>query len=189
MKRQAQGDKEMSELKTIVLWSYHHPLLILPCTSGVRITNQTGGVSTNHPSVEGVLLPVPGNILGLVSALEDIHAGCGCSITDDEANKSITRDEADKIDAAFIANEIPFTVVRERLLESQEAWLFVRIRDKDECVPPVSEEFIYSSYALARRYNHNVSLEEIRAIHEADRTSMLGDFSGQEAILTWENCD
>lgn len=33
--------------------------LIVPCSSGVEWTNQVGGVSCQHPKVEGIYIPLP----------------------------------------------------------------------------------------------------------------------------------
>jgi len=38
--------------------------LVLPCKSGVYITNQTDGCCCRHPGVEGVFAPLPENIGG-----------------------------------------------------------------------------------------------------------------------------
>jgi hypothetical protein len=45
---------------TIELWDLDWPMgVIVPCESGVKFTNQTGGTMCAHPVIEGVFIPLP----------------------------------------------------------------------------------------------------------------------------------
>lgn len=181
----------MKTNKIVRIGRYPIPLLIVPCSSKLIVEHQTGGIACHQDRLEGVILPVPievhsGALDALNSKLEEIHPGC--------YGQPPTEDEANTLDTAFLELKIPLVVNRAKLQDSTEAWLHVRFRDKSErWLPPIPEAEIQSFYEDAKKYNPNpVTLEHIRGFLDASRigdTSIYADFSGQEAVLIWENCD
>lgn len=122
----------MAERRVIYLCEYPYPMLILPWPSGVVIAVQAGGDACTERSVEGLFLPLPirqienrqeNDLTTLAQHLEALHPGC--------RDRPITKEEADRIDSAFAVCAVPILVNRERLQESTEAWLPVRIRETE----------------------------------------------------------
>jgi hypothetical protein len=172
-------------LKTVDLLNYPYPALILPYPSGIMIKQQVAGLATEHRSVEGIFLPlpVPAHRLKLfMSALEAIHPGC---------YSEVTWDEACKLDDVLKQYNIPVDVNKGKRKESTESWVYVRLFGKDDKWPlkPSSD----SSYIkFAKKIKPDVTDAEIEAAYSWRifvNLDMLADFAGQEAILTWENCD
>lgn len=56
------------EKNIIQLWNSGDEYLIIKKASGIRYSNQTGGVMCNHPVIEGVLMPIP---CGITDDLEE----------------------------------------------------------------------------------------------------------------------
>jgi hypothetical protein len=146
-------------MKQVNLFGYPYPLLIIPCQSGMFITTQAGGLHCKHPSIEGIILPVPfaqyepfnDQLEKFKDAMElDANPGCGDIYT----SSDVTIEEADRTDAVFEKHQVPLKVNRDKLNESMEAWLYVHLQEG-----------------------------------ECDADDIIKDFVGQEAILTWENCD
>lgn len=184
----------MSDKRRVHFWEYPLPTLIYPCSSGIIFEAQAGGGACTHPEVEGVILPIQlqdtiENFLRLTSGLEEMDPGCH--------GQQIKTEEANELDLLFVECEIPLVVNRDRMKESTEAWLHVRIRRKDErWLPAKSEKEIQEFIAAAKTFNQCYGISEdekrIRAIFDACRAGdweVLGDFAGEEAILTWCNCD
>lgn len=172
-------------MKTIALRNHPYPALILPYPSGITIKQQVAGLATEHRSVEGIFLPlpVPRHRLKLfMSALEAIHPGC---------YSEVTWDEACKLDDALKEYNIPLDVNKDKRKESTEAWVYARLFGKDDkwTLKPSSD----SSYIkFAKKIKPDVTEAEIEAAyswHIFVNLDMLEDFAGEEAILTWENCD
>jgi len=117
-------------LPIIELYSIDQACLILLAKSGFVYWNQTAGVACGQRGEEGVLVPLldrvqdeSGSLVEcpLHLALADLAWGPVLGIVDDK--------RADEIDALF--RRFYFTeclsVDRSRLLESEEAWVYVRI--------------------------------------------------------------
>ena len=176
--------------RTIGLYQYSHPVLIYPCSSGIIFEVQCGGMVCRTQSVEGVMLPIQFHDVAerfqrLTAGLEELEPGC--------FGKTITPQEADALDALFIECWVPLVVNRDRLQESTEAWLPVRIRRKEErWLPAKDEDEITAFIEAARIIKPDRDEQEIRATLDACRAGdmhVLGDFAGEEAILIWANCD
>lgn len=175
-------------MKTIDIMSYPYPSLIIPCASGITIEQQTGGPACSHHKVEGLWLPMPvtGHNLPLFTeALQVLHPGC--------YGHSLTFEEACKLDSNVIKRySIPLEVDKEKLEESTEAWVYVWIMGKDDrwLYAPDSST-IYNYKQFARAIQPDITEDEVVQIIQRNilEYPALADFAGQEAILTWENCD
>jgi hypothetical protein len=94
------------------------PALILPLRTGVIYNQQTAGHGCNQNEIEGALLPIPEQFLTkelLRIASED---------------DPITDAGADAIDRSWKdinSGVIHLMVDRQRLLDSEEAWVFVKV--------------------------------------------------------------
>lgn len=175
-------------MKIINLRSYPYPSLILPCESGITFEQQTGGLSCTQHSIEGMLLPLPVQGHGLhmfMEALEVLHPGC--------YGRFLSYEEACKLDSDVIKRyNIPLDVVKEKREKSTEAWVYVRIMGKDDkWLYRPNSSTIWDYQRFARRLKPDITEEEIVQILERNilECSALADFAGEEAILTWENCD
>ena len=172
-------------MKTIDLRDYPYPALILPCQSGIIFEQQVRGLDCTHQKIEGILLPHPALLSPQVkTGLEAIHPGC---------YRSVTFDEACKVDDMLKMNCVPLDVIKEKRDESSEAWVHVRISAKDIQWPfkPSSSE-IWNYREFAKKFKPDVTEAEVaKALDHRVFVDMhmLADFAGQEAILTWENCD
>lgn len=172
-------------MKTITLRNYPYPALILPYPSGIAIEQQVAGMATEHRSVEGIFLPLPvasHRLDNFMSALEAIHPGC---------YSEVTWDEACKLDDALKAYDIPLDVNKDKRKESTEAWVYVRLFGKDDKWP-LRRSWDSSYKKFAKKIKPDVTDTEIEAACSWDifiNLDMLEDFAGEEAILTWENCD
>ena len=101
------GEKSVSDLRCCIdLWQLHPIVgIIVAHPSGVVYTNQTGGYSTCHPSMEGVFVPLPR--AGALQAALDEHFFDG-----PKWEGSCARG---------------ITVNRDHLRESMEAWIHLTI--------------------------------------------------------------
>jgi|SRR2546425_7716740 len=172
-------------MKTIDLRDYPYPALILPCESGIIFEQQVRGTGCDHRKIEGVLLPHPALLSPQVkTGLEAIHPGCF---------DIVTWDEACKVDDMLKMNHVPLDVIKERREESTEAWLHVRIAAKDIQWPfRPGSSYVWSYREFAKKIKPDITEAEVeRALDWRVFVDMhmLADFAGQEAILTWENCD
>ena len=92
------------------------PAIIIICKTGFVYTNQTGGYGCNHSEIEGSLMPVCG---GISSELENHF----CGKWNGWCNDGIDEATAKFIDS--LLTECSWLVDRNKLKESQEAWIFV----------------------------------------------------------------
>src|SRR5256885_17198112 len=110
-------------MKTIALYNYPYPALILPCESGIIFEQQTGGLSCTHHKVEGIFLPLPvtsRNLRMFMEALEVLHPGC--------CGHSLTFEEAGEINCVGIKRyTVPYEVNKERREERTKEWGHMRI--------------------------------------------------------------
>lgn len=99
--------------------------IILFCPSGVRYSNQTGGYACLHPEAEGVYLPLGDGSSPVATDLnghfETVWAG--------HCYDGIDGETADLIDQLLASTpEMDrFRVERDRLADSHEAWIYVRL--------------------------------------------------------------
>ena len=114
----------MNAEPVVLLYDYIGLGLILAFPSGVRYRNQAAGHACWKFEIEGVLVPLPlGEEQIPLRTLED-HFDSGWECLDVDA--------ADVIDHILAAAGLDFVKVdRERLGESYEAWVHVRINDLD----------------------------------------------------------
>ncbi len=108
---------------TIDLWDNESPGLIIACPSGVTYTNQVGGYSCHHPELEGIFVPLRGSIAEKLNAYftgPKWNGRCYDSIDEETAGfiDSVLRD----IDLGG-----SLCVNREKLEESCEAWIWVKL--------------------------------------------------------------
>lgn len=117
----------MQSTTTILLYELGGPALIVPCQTGVRYQNQTGGYSCSQMELEGFLVPIAGGKIELVERLTAHFTGpkwggwCSHGIDDE------TADEIDRLLAEF-ARRHEITVDRDKLAECCESWIHVRIQ-------------------------------------------------------------
>lgn len=174
-------------MKTINLRWYPGPALIVPCSSGVNIEQQVGGISCVQKSVEGIFLPLPlqaETLRYFVRNLEAIHLGCW--------GEEITFQEACKLDDMLKMYNMPVEVIKEKRKGSTEAWVHVRIMGKDDkwTLRPNSSE-LWEYHKFAKTLKPDIREKEVLQLLEKNilENNMFHDFAGEEAILTWENCD
>lgn len=108
---------------TIDLWDNESLGLIIACKSGVTYTNQVGGYACHHPEIEGVFAPLPGSIN---EKLEAFFTGPKWN---GRCYDEIDEETANFIDALLREVDLASSlcVDRERLGESCEAWIWVKI--------------------------------------------------------------
>lgn len=109
--RLAEMPRKGDSVKTISL-DYVGAGVILSAPSGVRYSNQVGGMACLHPTYEGVFVPLPH-----VELPHDCVDGHGCW------GMSVSEEFADKCDTVFRRHKLPLTVDRKRLSESTECWI------------------------------------------------------------------
>jgi len=170
----------------IDLRNYPYPALLFPCTSGMIIEQQTGGLACIQHEIEGMFLPLPVQELPFfIEALTILHPGC--------CGRTLTFDEACKLDHSVLKRyNLPLEVNQEKRGISTEAWVHVRIMGKDDHWPYQPDSSTLQMYQrFARKIKPNMTREEIvhTIITNTLECPILSDFAGQEAILTWENCD
>lgn len=108
--------------------------LIILNNTGINISNQTGGYSCSHPEEEGIFLPL-GNMPNLVDKLTILFTGpkwrgsC-CNGIDNETADLIDSLLSNTEDNFYITDDTSFIKVdRDRLQDSQEAWIYVDISE------------------------------------------------------------
>lgn len=108
---------------TIDLWDNESPGLIIACKSGVTYTNQVGGYACRHPEIEGVFVPLPA---GISEKLEAYFTGPKWN---GRCYDEIDEETASFIDSVLNAVDLAgsLCVDRERLTESCEAWIWVKL--------------------------------------------------------------
>jgi hypothetical protein len=108
----------------VLLYDYDGLGLILAVPSGVRYRNQAAGYACWKFEIEGVLVPMPlGEGRVPLHALED-HFDSGW--------EHLEVEDADAIDRILAVANFDFVKVdRERLHESYEAWVHVRLTPPD----------------------------------------------------------
>ena len=112
---------------TILLYELSGPALIVPCQTGVRYRNQTGGHSCYQMELEGYLVPIAGDRIEFVERLTAHFTGpkwggwCSHRIDDE------TADEIDRL-LAELACRDEIIVDRDKLAECCESWIHVRIQ-------------------------------------------------------------
>lgn len=106
--------------KRIILYDLEEPMLLISAKSGVLYQNQAGGNLCYQMELEGVLMPL-GISTANSSSIEKLNFS--------SEKKGISRDVADAIDDILSSEtETKFLRVdRERMHESMEAWIYVRV--------------------------------------------------------------
>lgn len=101
-------------------------ILLLP--TGVTYSNQAGGLTCHHPQAEGCFVPLSDRSGALVRQLTEHFTGpkwvgyCSNGIDDETAN--LIDHLLNELPPAF---EVPISVDRARMAESQEAWVYVQV--------------------------------------------------------------
>lgn len=116
-------------------------MLIVECRSGVRYENQVGGVVCWRGEQEGVLAPVD-------VARSTFEAIEKCPYP--QGAQGISLEIADTIDALLAAESGArmLKVDRERLHESWEAWIYVRIDAPFKKVQSLDDNYYGSVYGF-----------------------------------------
>ena len=146
------------------LWSLYGIGLIIPCASGVIISNQVGGYACDHPEIEGVFIPLmhPGDA-------DSENARARGELMDQQVEldkffmgpkwmshcySGIDEETADFVDSVLAATTVTreIKVDRTKLGYSKEAWIHV-------IMPPHDGPYLWEGFARG------------------------------PAILTWENSD
>jgi hypothetical protein len=97
--------------------------LVIACKSRVTYTNQVGGYACRHPELEGVFVPLPGNG---AEKLNEYFIGPKWN---GRCYDSIDEETASFIDSVLRELDLgsSLCVDREKLEESCEAWIWVKI--------------------------------------------------------------
>jgi Family of unknown function (DUF6210) len=118
----------MSSIRLVNLFEFDGIGLILLISTGIMYSNQTGGLTTRHPRVEGCFVPLSDRSGELVRQLTDHFTGTKWRGYCDHGIDSETADLLDHLlDEWRPAFEFPITVDRTRMAESQEAWVYVNV--------------------------------------------------------------
>lgn len=104
----------------VELWESEAYGAIVPCSSGVRWTNQTGGAHCAHPEAEGVFVP-----------LAEIDISAGSAIALDQWDRAYSKDLVTQWLADQPAEDL-FTAADSFDGPFGEAWLPVIVRDDVE---------------------------------------------------------
>jgi hypothetical protein len=106
--------------------------LIIPCSSGVIYSNQTGGILCLKEHLEGVFVPLQDQVLGdqQEKRLYE-HFGVAGGRWRGPGTRGLPDDSADLVDAVLqMSGQTRWlSVDRSRLMESQEAWVWVSLPD------------------------------------------------------------
>lgn len=99
--------------------------LIIAHPSGVEYTNQVGGYACLHPKLEGVLVP----LITALPAPEELYAHFTGPKWKGHCYEGIDAETADFIDGLLCKYgwDGPILVDRERMAESYEAWIRVKV--------------------------------------------------------------
>jgi hypothetical protein len=141
--------------RRVVLYDIDTLFLVIECASTVVYQNQVGGVVCFQAELEGVLAQ-------LDVSEEILESIMNCDFF--QGRQGIDAAIADKLDAVFRANHMTsfITVDREKLDESWEAWIHVRLRDMPD------------TFELPR---------------EGEYHGLVFGFSNACAVVTWPNSD
>ncbi len=116
----------MSRKRQICLWNLDQAALIILEKSGITYFNQTAGVFCRHSEAERILAPITND-----PPLDNLHFGSlNYKLQQLTLNKQILKEtDADAIDKLLQKNfgGDAIFVDRERLNESCEAWIHVKI--------------------------------------------------------------
>ncbi|MCY1053578.1 DUF6210 family protein [Nannocystis sp. SCPEA4] len=147
------SEEQWAKMPRVLLYSIIGPHLVIQWKSGVVYQNQACGTACAQPEMEGILAPLDLDE-AVAEELERVMTEC----------HTLTEALADQIDALLRRGRAPFVSVdRERLHDSFEAWVFVRIG-------AIPWELRYDEWP--REY-----------------TGELFGFTGRRAVLTWPNSD
>jgi hypothetical protein len=146
--------------KRIILYDLEEPMLLISAKSGVLYQNQAGGNLCYQMEFEGVLMP-----LGISTANSRSIGKLNFS----SEKKGISRDVADAIDDILSSEtETKFLRVdRERMHESMEAWIYVRVTSSQGDFPTIESALLTRNTPLSYSFG-------------------FGLCSG---VLTWPNSD
>lgn len=127
---------------TVELWDHVGLGTIIEFPSGVDYSNQTGGTSCLHPSMEGVFVPLRNDCAEdtreLLSPEHALRAYfLGPKWKGSGATKGIDPEDADFIERVLAQHQLSCIVVnRFQLAESHEAWVHISITaEEDDRVP------------------------------------------------------
>lgn len=125
-------------MTTVELWDCGDALgLIVPATTGIKYSNQTGGTACDHPEVEGFYVPLPSGWHTKPEVMQDVdgrwedpeHILFINNSTASETDPSrIARLVQQWLDANYPLSEF-FEVDPEKLTKTQEAWIWLRVKD------------------------------------------------------------
>lgn len=111
---------------TIELSAFRGIGLIIPCSSGVTVTNQAAGHACEHPSIEGVFVPLTDPAVDQQVMLEKFFAGPPWN---GHCDDYIDEESADVIDEILGRGKWTrgLKVDRDRLAHGYEAWVWVTL--------------------------------------------------------------
>lgn len=128
MKVNIVNETDSTPVKKIVkLWDMCGVGLIVPGDTGVVFTNQVGGTMCDHRSLEGIFIPIN------VGLPEKYFQDLLTKVFETSKNGNLTYIESQKINAVLLDSKFTqgITVDEERLSESVEAWVYVRIHETE----------------------------------------------------------
>lgn len=156
---------------TVILWDLEGAALILDWPTGVIFTNQADGGSCMQPEVEGLLVPLnydhplDSPHLATDARLAALFDGGRIMGVDDKMAEAIDALLQENASTAFVR------VDRERLRESMEAWVHVKVNS-----PPA-----HGLHGFTGHVGPGISGDQ--------NSVLLLGFGHRRAVLTWRNSD
>jgi hypothetical protein len=172
----------MATKPLVLLYEANGIGLVILYPSGVLYSNQVGGVSCLKPEVEGIYVPLVNEVLNQEKMLNDYFTGIkwmgGCS-------GNMDFEDADFIDEVLAKSVFSsfIKVDREKLSESCEAWVYVKLAQQ-----PAERPQTYDGLTQAGK---TASGNIIRS-EDFDMDVILYPIYGfgeTAGILTWANSD
>jgi hypothetical protein len=117
----------MKSKLTVLLYELAGPALIVPAPTGITYRNQTGGYSCYQSEMEGYLVPIAGEKSEFVERLFSHFFGPKWGGWCSHGIDAETADEVDRL-LAEVAHRKDIVVDRDKLNQSWEAWVHVKIR-------------------------------------------------------------
>ncbi|MCA9882794.1 MAG: hypothetical protein H6670_00310 [Anaerolineaceae bacterium] len=155
--------------------------LIIKYPSGVLYSNQAGGYACMQPAEEGIYVPLSNDGFNLDQIFYKYFTGPkwmgGCA-------NGIDDETADFIDEQ-LKTYLPASIIRvdrDRMKDSYEAWVYVRIAIQPDERPAYSITFEGSFTKSDKRFNSEA--------YDIDPSAYLFyGFGACEGVLTWFNSD
>lgn len=171
----------MAQKPLIRLWDSLGLGLIILAPSGVRYSNQAGGVCCLQPEEEGFFVPLHDEVKEQEKMLLDYFTPSGFADPD-----GIDARTADFIDSVLeLSTTTRFLQVdRTRLADSVEAWVYVKVGDQPK-EPPVRYDGVIGETASGEIWRASDYVDLPIPPHNY----LIYGFGARQGVLTWTNSD